>query len=144
MGKSKTRTSIRWLTFRDSKGKTWVVDITSSDIDHNSLTSEQGEPYSGCTLLEEHRIVLDAGSPRSEQDYILLHELSHVACNDNVLRKELKAIQTGDKAEDAEEAVIRAVSASLYKILRQFGLQWPERPKTARALERATRKKIKK
>ena len=139
----KLRKLVRWATFKDGKGKQWIVDLTSSEIDHNSLTSEQGEPYLGCTLLEENRIVIEASAPRSEQDYILLHELMHVACNDTVLREELKEIRTGDRAEEAEEAVIRTVSASLYKILRQFGLAWPKRTRAACSLERAARKKAK-
>ena len=137
------RKPVRWASFRDGKGKTWIVDITSADIDHNSLTSEQGEPYLGCTLLEENRIVIEAGTSRAEQDYILLHELMHVACNDAALREALKEIRTGDRAEEAEEAVIKTISANLYKILRQFGLHWPLRPKPVQTLERSARKRQK-
>lgn len=134
MGKATAPKPLRWCTFRDGQGKRWTVDLTDSEIDYDSLTGPSGEPYAGCTLYDYHRIVVDLTEELWDQDVILLHEIMHVACNDSALRDELKEIRMKDKAGKAEEAVIRAVSTALYKILKQFGLRWPKKPAGVRAV----------
>lgn len=119
-----------WFPFRDHDGKPWRGELSSFEISPDLRGPRGSRGYDGLTYCEDRRFIIDAASPRDVQDYVTLHELMHVS----VIK---------EKFGREEENVISKMAPPLYKILRQFGLRWPERPPEAAALERRARRSTK-
>lgn len=119
-----------WFKFRDSEGSSWRSALSSFEISPDLKGRPGSTGFDGLTYCREKFFLIDAASPREVQDYITLHEIMHVSLSGHNFGKE-------------EEKVINEMAPPLYKILRQFGLKWPERPAEAAALERRARRLIK-
>ncbi len=123
---------IKWFSFHNHDA-TWCVYGSSAEISPADLDPKNtGKPtIDGVAYPNKRIILIDTSSERRTQDYTLLHELMHAA------------LVGSNLSDQTEEKVVMELAPRLYKVLKQFGLVWPERSDDFLTLERKARRALK-